>query len=43
VAYIARAVSPGRYVQPAAVIEDMYKPDRFGRTAFGTVEIASAR
>lgn len=43
VAYIARAVSPGRYVQPAAVIEDMYKPDRFGRTAFGTIEIASAR
>lgn len=43
VAYIARAVSPGRYVAPAAVIEDMYRPDRFGRTAFGTVGIASAR
>ncbi len=43
VAYIARAVSPGRYVQPAAVIEDMYRPDRFGRTGFGTVEITSAR
>ena len=43
VAYIARAVSPGRYVQPAAVIEDMYRPDRFGRTAFGTVDITSAR
>jgi uncharacterized protein YfaS (alpha-2-macroglobulin family) len=43
VAYIARAVSPGRYVQPAAVIEDMYRPDRFGRTAFGTVDISSAR
>ncbi len=43
VAYIARAVSPGRYVQPAAVIEDMYRPDRFGRTGFGTVEISSAR
>lgn len=43
VAYIARAVSPGRYVAPAAVIEDMYRPDRFGRTAFGTVDIASAR
>ena len=41
VAYIARAVSPGRYVQPAAVIEDMYRPDRFGRTAFGTVDITS--
>ncbi|KPH79927.1 alpha-2-macroglobulin family protein [Bosea vaviloviae] len=43
VAYIARAVSPGSYVAPAAVIEDMYRPDRFGRTAFGTVDIASAR
>jgi uncharacterized protein YfaS (alpha-2-macroglobulin family) len=43
VAYIARAVSPGRYVAPAAAIEDMYRPDRFGRTAFGTVDIASAR
>jgi len=43
VAYIARAVSSGRYVSPAAVIEDMYRPDRFGRTAFGTVDISSAR
>jgi hypothetical protein len=43
VAYIVRAVSPGRYVQPAAAIEDMYRPDRFGRTAFGTVEIMAAR
>lgn len=43
VAYIARAVSPGRYVSPAAVIEDMYRPDRFGRTGFGAVEISSAR
>lgn len=43
IGYIVRAVSPGRYVAPAAVIEDMYRPDRFGRTAFGTVDIASAR
>lgn len=42
-AYIVRAVSPGRYVHPAATIEDMYRPDRFGRTAFGAAEIASAR
>ena len=28
---------------PAAVIEDMYRPDRFGRTGFGMVEISSAR
>ncbi|NIX77716.1 alpha-2-macroglobulin family protein [Microvirga terricola] len=43
VAYIVRAVSPGRYVAPAAAIEDMYRPDRFGRTGFGTVEITAAR
>lgn len=43
IGYIVRAVSPGRYVAPAAAIEDMYRPDRFGRTAFGTVDISSAR
>lgn len=43
VAYIVRAVSPGRYVRPGAVIEDMYRPDRFGRTDTGIVEIATAR
>ena len=42
-AYIVRAVSPGRYVHPAASIEDMYRPERFGRTAFGAVEITDAR
>ncbi|MGL4241217.1 MAG: alpha-2-macroglobulin family protein, partial [Beijerinckiaceae bacterium] len=40
-AYIVRAVSPGRYVHPAAFAEDMYRPDRFGRTAFGIAEIAA--
>ncbi len=39
-AYIVRAVTPGRYVLPPATIEDMYRPDRFGRTAFGTLSIA---
>lgn len=43
IGYIVRAVSPGRYVAPAAAIEDMYRPDRYGRTAFGTVDISSAR
>ena len=41
-AYIARAVTPGRYVHPAAFIEDMYRPEKFGRTAFGTLEITAA-
>jgi alpha-2-macroglobulin len=43
VAYVVRAVSPGRYVLPQAYVEDMYRPDRFGRTATGTVEIEAAR
>ena len=40
VAYVVRAVSPGRYVLPQAKVEDMYRPDRFGRTATGTIEIS---
>ena len=43
VAYIVRAVSPGSYVLPQAVVEDMYRPDRFGRTETGAVEVAPAR
>ena len=40
VAYVVRAVAPGRYVLPQAYVEDMYRPDRFGRTATGIVEVA---
>ena len=43
VAYVVRAVSPGKYVQPQAYVEDMYRPDRFGRTATGTVEVTAAK
>ncbi len=39
VAYVVRAVSPGSYVLPQAVVEDMYRPDRFGRTDTGTVKV----
>jgi alpha-2-macroglobulin len=42
-AYIVRAVTPGRYVQPSAAIEDMYRPDRYGRSASGIVEVQAAR
>nr|WP_246180086.1 alpha-2-macroglobulin [Microvirga thermotolerans] len=42
VAYMVRAVSPGRYVHPAAQVEDMYRPERFGRTGFGSVEVTQA-
>ena len=43
VAYVVRAVSPGTYVLPQAVVEDMYQPDRFGRTATGTIDITAAK
>ena len=43
VAYVVRAVSPGTYVLPQALVEDMYRPDRFGRTATGSVEITAAK
>jgi alpha-2-macroglobulin len=43
VAYVVRAVSPGRYVLPQAYVEDMYRPERFGRTGTGTVEIETAK
>jgi uncharacterized protein YfaS (alpha-2-macroglobulin family) len=42
VAYIVRAVSPGRYVHPPAMVEDMYRPDRFARTAAGMIEVVPA-
>jgi uncharacterized protein YfaS (alpha-2-macroglobulin family) len=43
VAYVVRAVTPGKYVLPQAYVEDMYRPDRFGRTATGTVEISASK
>ena len=43
VAYVVRAVSPGHYVLPQAIVEDMYRPDRFGRTATGTIDITAAK
>lgn len=39
-AYIVRAVTPGEYTFPGAVMEDMYRPDVFGRSASGSVTIA---
>ncbi|HYA75212.1 MAG TPA: alpha-2-macroglobulin family protein, partial [Roseiarcus sp.] len=39
VAYVVRAVAPGQYVYPPATAEDMYRPDRFGRTGFGAIEV----
>ena len=38
-AYIVRAVSPGVYHQPAASVEDMYRPDLTAHTDAGTVTV----
>jgi hypothetical protein len=41
IAYVARAVAPGLYVYPPATAEDMYRPDRYSRTAFGALEVTA--
>jgi uncharacterized protein YfaS (alpha-2-macroglobulin family) len=41
IAFVARAVAPGRYVHPPATAEDMYAPERYGRTAFGELEVTA--
>lgn len=43
VAYVMRAVTPGNYIQPPALVEDMYRPERIARTETGTVEITAPR
>lgn len=40
-AYIVRAVTPGTYVHPAATVEDMYRPERYARTAAGTLNVGT--
>ena len=41
-AYVVRAVSPGVYTVPAAVVEDMYRPELAARTATGVMEVTEA-
>ena len=43
VAYVVRAVSPGKYVLPQAYVEDMYNPSRYGRSGTGSVEVVKAK
>lgn len=40
-AYIVRAVTPGVYAHPAAVVEDMYRPQFSARTATGMMEVVA--
>ncbi|MCX8281156.1 alpha-2-macroglobulin family protein [Phyllobacterium sp. 0TCS1.6C] len=42
-AYVVRAVTPGRYSHPAASVEDMYRPQFSARTATGFMEVTAAR
>jgi uncharacterized protein YfaS (alpha-2-macroglobulin family) len=39
VAYLVRAVTPGTFLHPAATAEDMYRPERFARTAAGRLVV----
>jgi uncharacterized protein YfaS (alpha-2-macroglobulin family) len=43
VAYIVRAVAPGKYIRPQASVEDMYRPDRFGRSGSESVEVVTGK
>jgi len=38
-AYVVRAVSPGRFLHPAATVEDMYRPEQRGWTGQSQVEV----
>ncbi len=40
-AYVVRAVMPGNYLHPGAMVEDMYRPERFARTVAARVEISN--
>ncbi|OLP60449.1 hypothetical protein BJF93_14390 [Xaviernesmea oryzae] len=42
VAYVVRAVTPGTYEQPAASVEDMYRPQFSARTSGGRMTVSSA-
>jgi alpha-2-macroglobulin len=42
-AYVVRAVTPGHYIQPPLTVEDMYRPQRFGRSAYGAIDVVEAK
>jgi uncharacterized protein YfaS (alpha-2-macroglobulin family) len=41
VAYVARAVTPGNFTLPEAVVEDMYHPGTMARTNSGTASVVA--
>lgn len=40
--YLARATTPGDYAQPAARVEEMYRPEIFGRTEAGRFVVGAS-
>jgi uncharacterized protein YfaS (alpha-2-macroglobulin family) len=40
VAYLVRAVTPGTFIRPEAVAQDMYRPEVMARTDAGKMEVA---
>lgn len=42
-AYVVRAVTPGTYDNPAATVEDMYRPQLSARTATSRMEVRAAQ
>ena len=40
-AYIVRAVTPGEFAMPGAMIEDMYRAQDMARTAIGKITIST--
>ena len=43
VAYMVRAVTPGAFVHPAATVEDMYRPERYARSAAGKLTVVPSK
>lgn len=42
ISYLARATTPGEYTQPGATVEEMYKPETYGRTESRHFVVGSA-
>jgi len=42
-AYVVRAVTPGNFTLPPAMVEDMYRPYLNARTATGSIEVVGPR
>jgi uncharacterized protein YfaS (alpha-2-macroglobulin family) len=40
-AYVVRAVTPGEFIYPAVVAEDMYEPETTGRNAIGKLTVGA--